>query len=51
MSAESLFDDLWLVAGYIVITELVARWAPLRRWTGVRPEELTPTPPEASAFA
>jgi len=34
MSADSLFQDVFLLASYVIMAEVVARWAPLRRWTG-----------------
>jgi membrane protease YdiL (CAAX protease family) len=41
LSAFSLFEDLALIGGYILITELVARFEPLRRLAGVRAEEVS----------
>ncbi len=40
LSVGSLLEDLAMAAGYIAITEAVARFAPLRRWAGVRLEDL-----------
>ena len=42
ISAFSLFEDLALIGGYIMITELVARLPTLRRWAGVRLEDVSP---------
>jgi membrane protease YdiL (CAAX protease family) len=42
LSVSEILEDLALAAGYIVITEAVARLPTLRRWAGVRPEELSP---------
>ena len=47
LSIGSLLEDLAMAAGYIAITEAVARFGPLRRWAGVRPEDLTA--PQAGA--
>ncbi|MBA3810580.1 MAG: CPBP family intramembrane metalloprotease [Caulobacteraceae bacterium] len=41
VSAGSLLADAALIGGYVLITEAVVRVAPLRRWAGVRLEELT----------
>jgi membrane protease YdiL (CAAX protease family) len=35
ISAGSILEDLFLIAGYVLITELVMRWRPLRRLAGV----------------
>ena len=43
ISAYSLLEDLALVGGYVLITELVARSSALRWLAGVRPEEISPT--------
>ena len=40
LSLGALLEDVALIAGYIVITEAVVRVAPMRRWAGVRLEEL-----------
>jgi len=42
-SLGASFADLVLVAGYVVITEAVVRIPLLRRWAGVRVEEIAPT--------
>lgn len=34
-SADSLFQDVFLLASYVVMAEVTARWTPLRRWAGV----------------
>jgi hypothetical protein len=34
VSADSLFQDVFLLASYVIMAEVAARWAPLRRWTG-----------------
>ncbi len=41
LSAGSVLADAALIAGYILITEAVVRVTPLRRWAGVRLEEVT----------
>lgn len=41
LSAGALFADAALIGGYVLITEAVVRVTPLRRWAGVRLEELT----------
>ena len=41
LSAFSLAEDLALIGGYVLITELVARVGPLRRLAGVRLEEVS----------
>jgi membrane protease YdiL (CAAX protease family) len=41
ISAWSLAEDLALVGGYVLITELVARSGPLRRLAGVRSAEVS----------
>lgn len=38
----SVLEDAALVAGYVLITEVVARWPAMRRWAGVRLEDLSP---------
>ncbi|MGI9168810.1 MAG: CPBP family intramembrane glutamic endopeptidase, partial [Caulobacteraceae bacterium] len=43
VTAGSLVEDVAMVAGYVAITELAARVAPLQRWAGVLPEELSPS--------
>ncbi len=40
LTAGTWLADLALVAGYVSITEAVVRIAPLRRWAGLRPEEI-----------
>jgi uncharacterized protein len=34
ISGASLFQDVFLFVSYVAMTELTARWAPLRRWSG-----------------
>jgi hypothetical protein len=34
ITGASLFQDVFLFGSYVVMTELVARWTPLRRWSG-----------------
>jgi membrane protease YdiL (CAAX protease family) len=41
VSAFSLIEDLALIGGYLLITEAVARFEPLRRLAGVRIEEVS----------
>jgi hypothetical protein len=43
VSAIYLFEDVALACGYVLITELVARSAPLRRFAGVKLEEVSPS--------
>jgi len=42
LSAFSLLEDITLLIGYFLITEAVIHIPQLRRWAGVRPEELSP---------
>ena len=42
----ALLSNLLLVAGYVAMTEAVARWEPLRRLTGVTRDDLSGRPPE-----
>ena len=44
ITAESLFVDLAMIAGYLAITEIVAHSTMLRRWAGVRSGEISPSP-------
>jgi membrane protease YdiL (CAAX protease family) len=37
VSGESLLQDIYLFASYVAMTELMVRWTPLRRWSGVDP--------------
>jgi hypothetical protein len=46
VSFDSLLQDAFLFFSYVVMTEVVARWAPLRRWTGA---DATATPAIAAA--
>jgi hypothetical protein len=41
LTIGSAAEDLALIAGYIIITEAVARWTPLRRLAGLRVDELS----------
>lgn len=34
VTIDSLLQDAFLFLSYVVMTEIIARWAPLRRWTG-----------------
>jgi uncharacterized protein len=34
ISGASMFQDIFLFVSYVLMAELVARWAPLRRWSG-----------------
>ncbi|HEV2365267.1 MAG TPA: CPBP family intramembrane glutamic endopeptidase [Caulobacteraceae bacterium] len=43
LTPGSLIEDVILVAGYVLITEAVARWPALREWAGVRPQEISAT--------
>jgi membrane protease YdiL (CAAX protease family) len=47
ITVASLLVDIAMVVGYLAITEIVARSVMLRRWAGVRSEELSPTSPLA----
>ena len=47
---DSLLQDVFLFFTYIVMTEVIARWAPLRRWTGVD-RASPPTTAVAERFA
>jgi hypothetical protein len=42
LSAFSLLEDITLLVGYFLITEAVVHIPRLRRWAGVRGEELSP---------
>jgi hypothetical protein len=42
LTAGAWLEDLALIVGYISITEAVARIGALRRWAGVRLDEITP---------
>ena len=42
-SAFSLVEDVALIGGYVLITELVARLPTLRRWAGVKAEDISPS--------
>ena len=35
LGAGTILQDAFLFAAYVAMTELIARWAPLRRWAGV----------------
>ncbi len=35
VSVASLAEFAYLIAAYVLVTEITARWTPLRRWTGV----------------
>ncbi len=41
LTTGSLIEDAFLIAGYVLITEAVARIGPLRRWAGVGQKELS----------
>ncbi len=43
LTFASLSEDVALVAGYVLITEAVARTPILRGWAGVRPAEISPS--------
>jgi len=47
-SLESVLQDVFLLAAYIVMAEVTVRWAPLRRWTGA--DRTTPAIAEAEHF-
>ena len=48
ITAPSLFQDLFLFVSYVLMAELVARWTPLRRWSGA---DLVAAPPAPTASA
>jgi uncharacterized protein len=41
ITAPSLFQDVFLFVSYVVMAEIVARWSPLRRWSGA--DQVAPT--------
>jgi membrane protease YdiL (CAAX protease family) len=49
ITAISLLEDVALVIGYVAITEAVVRIPTLRRWAGVRLEDISPSVPTAPA--
>jgi membrane protease YdiL (CAAX protease family) len=50
LSNFSIVEDLVLIGGYVLITELVARSTVLRRLAGVRERELSPAPRISTRF-
>jgi uncharacterized protein len=50
LSNFSIVEDLVLIGGYVLITELVARSTVLRRLAGVRERELSPAPTISTRF-
>jgi membrane protease YdiL (CAAX protease family) len=50
LTGASLFQDLFLFFSYVVMTEIVARWAPLRRWSGAD-QDLPPSSAVAAHFS
>jgi membrane protease YdiL (CAAX protease family) len=50
-TSESILQDLFLFASYIVMAEVTARWTPLRRWAGVDQPEAPPTTAVAAHFS
>jgi len=50
-SAFSVLEDVALLGGYVLITELIARLPTLRRLAGVRIEELSPAPHVSAHFS
>jgi len=48
VSGESLLQDIYLFGSYVVMAELMVRWGPLRRWSGVDPL-VVPTATAAAA--
>lgn len=50
-SAFSLVEAAALMGGYIMITELVVRLPALRRWAGVRTEDISPTRDVSAHFS
>ena len=50
-SIATLTSDAALVAGYILITELVVRIPQLRRWADVRPQEISPVRAHTHSFS
>jgi len=47
LSGASVFQDVFLFASYVVMTEVTVRWAPLRRWSGA--DQVAPTASAAAA--
>jgi hypothetical protein len=50
ISGASLFQDVFLFVSYVAMAELVARWGPLRRWSGAD-QVAAQSAPAASAEA
>jgi hypothetical protein len=48
LNAGALGQDAYLLVAYLVMTELVVRWEPLRRWAGASPSA---SPPATAAAA
>ena len=42
LTSGALLEDVILVAGYVAITESVARISSLRRWAGIQMDEIAP---------
>jgi hypothetical protein len=51
ISGASLFQDVFLFVSYVLMAELVARWGPLRRWSGADQVAAQVTPPTSTAAA
>ncbi|HEY2707700.1 MAG TPA: CPBP family intramembrane glutamic endopeptidase [Caulobacteraceae bacterium] len=49
VSADSLFQDVFLFASYVLMTEIVARWTPLRRLVGLDTTDAAPSAQTAAA--
>jgi hypothetical protein len=49
VSADSLFQDVFLFASYVLMTEIVARWTPLRRLVGLDTTDAAPPAQTAAA--
>jgi len=51
VSPGAWLGELLMLTGYVLITEAVVRIGPLRRWAGVRPEDIAPPLIEAARFS
>lgn len=51
VSANDVLQDGFLFASYVVMAEVTARWAPLRRWSGADQAAPRPAISEAEHFA
>lgn len=51
ISGGSVAEDLFMMIGYVAITEAVVRTPALRRWAGLAPGEISPPDVEGSAYS